>query len=262
MLTDYLKIYIKKIIYFLYDTGLIPHFLITTKRKKSLVARNIFLGRKIKWHKEGYWALYPMLNELDLKSYYENTYWDSIRKVEGVGSRDLDHFYLIKNLVPDLISLNMVFLNFVAGHGGISHLMHLAGNRVINVEPSGLCLQHQKNWETVSSLDQVLDKVDFVYASHSLEHVQDIDKFLRQVKKILQPDGYVFWEVPNGVLETLNGEKKGIPPPHIYFFTKHYFNDLKFLTILNETFKEGTFPNHPCPEGRGEVIRFLGKNLQ
>ena len=94
--------------------------------------------------------------------------------------------------------------------------MYLAGNRVINVEPSGLCLQYQKNWETVSLLDQVLDKVDFVYASHSLEHVQDIDKFLRQVKKILQPDGYVFWEVPN----------------------------------------------FPCPQGRGEVIRFLGKNLQ
>ena len=120
----------------------------------------------------------------------------------------------------------------------------------------------KKNWETVSSLDQVLDKVDFVYASHSLEHIQDIDNFLRQVKKILQPDGYVFWEVPNGVLETQKGEKKVILPPHTYFFTKHYFNDLKFLAILNETFKEGTFPNYPCPLGRGEVIRFLGKNLQ
>jgi len=259
MFATQLRVYAKKLFCFFDDRGMIPYFFITTKIKKRLLARKIFLGCKIKWDQKGYWILNPMPSELDLNSYYENIYWDTVGKLEGINQRDLDHFYLIKSLVPDVMSSPMVFLNFGAGHGGISHLMHLLGNKCINVEPSGLSLQYQKNWKTVSSLDEVLDKVDFVYSSHSLEHVQDIDKFLGHIKKILQPDGHVFWEVPNGVLETLNGKKKDISH-HTYFFTKRYFNSLNFSIILNETFKQGTFPNNPCLDEQGEAIRFLGKN--
>lgn len=181
--------------------------------------------------------------------------------MEGVIDRDLDHLHLIRSLIPAALSSPIVFLNFGAGHGGISHLMHLLGHRIINVEPSGLRINYRENWETVLSLDEVSDKVDFVYGSHSLEHVSDVDKFLHKIMQILKPDGHIFLEVPNGVTETFSGKIRDIPVPHTYFFTKNFFNDCGFSIILNDTFKVGAFPNLPHPEGQSEVIRFLGKNV-
>ena len=251
--------FLKKLILYCYDKGLIPEFMIPSQFKRRLKSRGVFLNREIKWFAEGYWAIQPMPNELELNNYYENIYWDERGKAEGIDTRDLDHFYLIRNLIPERLESPMVFLNFGAGHGGISHLMYLVGHRVINVEPSGLRLQYPENWATVQSIDDVQERVDFVYGSHSLEHVHDIGKHLNKIRQILRPGGYIFWEVPNGFAETLNGKKIKGRPPHTYYFTKEYFDQLGFNKILNDSFTEGTFPYQPSRDEYGEVIRYLGK---
>lgn len=248
---------IKRFLVKLYDEGLIPSFLIPKRFVRRLEARGVFLGRTITWHKNGYWVMDPLPTQRDLHVYYQNIYWDDKNFVEGVFQRDLDHYLLIKEFAPSFFTSPKTFLNFGSGHGGISHLMWIAGHRVINVEPSSVSLLYSKNWTKVNFLDEVLDKVDFVYGSHSLEHVPDLEKFINKLTEVLNPGALIFFEVPNGGIETGLGSNIRGKPPHTYYFTKSYFDTLPFHEIVNDYFKEGTYPYRVSTEQDGEVIRYL-----
>jgi 2-polyprenyl-3-methyl-5-hydroxy-6-metoxy-1,4-benzoquinol methylase len=231
--------------------------MIPKKFMRRLEARGVFLGRSINWHKNGYWVLEPLPTQKDLQVYYQSIYWGDKNLVEGVFHRDLDHYLLIKELAPSFFTSPKTFLNFGSGHGGISHLMWNLGNRVINVEPSNVSLAYSENWSKVNVVDEVIDKVDFVYGSHSLEHVPDIEKFMNKLKELLNPGGLMFFEVPNGGIETDQGNNRSGKPPHTYYFTKSYFDGLPFHEIVNDYYKEGTYPYRVSTEQDGEVIRYF-----
>jgi hypothetical protein len=251
----YFKSRYKKIFYLVYDFGLIPNYFIPKSMQKKLTARSIFSNKVIKSDERGFYYVYPMPTLDDLNIYYTNTYWQSRGKDEGVGRRDLDHYMLIKKFFS---KKKITFLNFGAGHGGISHLVYHAGHSVINIEPSGLKIDYKNdNWKTYSDIGEVSEKVDFIYGSHSLEHVQDIDEFNNLYMKILNPKGKVFWEVPNGDLESNGGCNGLLHRPHTYYFTTKFFETLHLNTIINQSYSENYFPN--ISSENGEVIRYLGE---
>lgn len=65
-----------------------------------------------------------------------------------------------------------------------------------------------------------------VILSHTLEHVRDVNKVLDRLYEILQPDGYLFIEVP-GIRSHALGD------PMIYFDVEHnYYFDLESLSKL------------------------------
>jgi hypothetical protein len=150
-------------------------------------------------------------------------------------------------------------MNFGAGHGGISHLLWLNGHTVFNIEPSGLRLQYDQRWQTFLSIDDFDEEVDIIYGSHSLEHVLDLGKFETITKKLLRNGGYIFFEVPNGEHPLMGGRSGEIQPPHTFYFTRKYFSQLSFSTIINNSYCEDVFPNAESEGDSGEVIRYLGK---
>ena len=252
---------IMRIVAFVHTNRLIPNKFIPESLNKRLIARKIFEGRSIKHDQRGFWYLHPMPTKHELGLYYQNTYWQMRGKDEGIGTRDIDHFLQLRNLVPDFFNNEKItFLNFGAGHGGISHLMYLNGHSVINVEPSGLNMDYlDSRWVTVTDIENISESVDFIYGSHSLEHVADIDKFENIINSKLRKGGYVFWEVPNCENPENGGCNGVLSSPHTYYFTVDYFNSLGFEVLINSTFKEGTFPNKTPSDRSGEVIRFLGR---
>ena len=256
-----MKQIIKKILLFFYDLGLIPNSLLPISFANRLKLRRIFLNRRLDWRKEGYWIMQPMPTEKELDEYYENLYWNDRSMVEGVFQRCLDHYILIRDLAPDFFLGQKTFLNFGSGHGGISHLMWLAGHKVINIEPSNVRLNYSKNWKTLKTIGKLKEKVDFVYGSHSLEHVSDLEVLNEKITQSLNVGGFVFWEVPNGSIETNNGAANHVKPPHTYYFTTEYFKTLNFNCILNEYFDEGSFPNTVSKNNDGQVIRYLGNKV-
>lgn len=245
----------------MYDKTLIPSCLIPKKYEMRLRAKRIFLHKTLEHDARGFWHVNPMPRQDELSCYYKNTYWQHLGKVEGVFERDIDHYLLLRKIIPDFFSAKRTFLNFGAGHGGLSHLLWLENHRVINVEPSNLTLNYPENWMVYQNIDQVNERVDLIYGSHSLEHVQDIDRFEYMVQKILKSDGYVFWEVPNADVDLNGGCNGKIHPPHTYYFTKKYFETSGYTCILNSTFKQGSFPLVQLGDNSGEVIRYLGKKI-
>jgi hypothetical protein len=243
-----------------YDLGVIPNYAMPIYIIKKLKIRAIFMNKKIKENRSGYYYIDPMPSIQDLNFYYENTYWQSRGKEEGVNQRDFDHFMLIRQLAPDFFEKKLTFLNFGAGHGGISHLFFHAGHKVINIEPSGLMIDYNNsNWQTYKNINDVSDKVDCIYGCHSLEHVQDISSLQKLFLGILNLNGLMFWEVPNGSVESNGGCNGKLVVPHTYYFTTKYFDSLPFKVILNQAYDIGPFPNIPSSEG--QVIRYLGNRI-
>jgi len=77
------------------------------------------------------------------------------------------------------------------------------------------------NWVVYNDIEKVSEKVDFIYGSHSLEHVRDLDKLEIIFNKILNNNGYIFFEVPNALVDSNGGSKrKNISSSYILFYEK------------------------------------------
>ena len=92
-----------------------------------------------------------------------------------------------------------------------------------------------------------------------LEHVHDIDDLLNFFLRILNLNGLIFWEVPNGLVESNGGCNGKIVLPHTYYFTTKFFDSLPFKILLNQAYDIRHFPNATSPEG--EVIRYIGNRV-
>ena len=143
--------------------------------------------------------LNPMPTVSSLNNFYQSNYWNSRGKSEGVTIRDITHYFMITELLPGFFATKKTILNFGAGHGGISHLFWAAGHNVINVEPSKLDINYDERWTNLSNIEKVEHgTVDFVYGSHSREHLQSLELFEQCLANIAKTKSYFFWEVPNG----------------------------------------------------------------
>lgn len=193
----------------------------------------------------GYSRLVELPSSDALEAYYTDEYWGSYRPKEGrsVNSRDLVHFDIIRSHLTG----TGVFLNFGAGHGGISHLVDAQnGWEVFEVEPSSEGTVGQiTTFKTLKKLPNL--NFDVIYSSHSLEHVSDLKETLSGLLAISSQNTIFFFEVPDGELDA----KAGRPvAPHTYYFKEQFF-ELIFTERID------------CRDTRlqEDAIRVMGKGL-
>lgn len=258
--------FIKPIIIYLIRHNIIKLSNLPKKLRIGLKGTLIFeLNRKIKFNKNGYFKISPMIDETEIVKYYEDEYWENYLSVENVTrftNRDLFHFDMIIKLTNIQIG-DTVFLNFGAGHGGLSHLFYILGSKVVNIDYDRFLFelnQDDKNWTCYNDLKEIRNvKFDLIYASHSLEHVLDIDDIIQNIYNLLETGGYLFVEVPNCESnKTLNGGSDfKIHVPHTYYFTRNFFERLPLETIHCEIYNDN---NEICQNNiLGSSIRYLGR---
>jgi|688.fasta_scaffold457995_2 hypothetical protein len=228
--------------------------------------RGIFVGRELKRHGDEFWFLDPMPTKTELEEYYRNEYWNHRSDSSLVTERDLIHFDLIVGAIPDFFSKKRKILNFGAGRGGISFLFSIAGHEVVNIEPSSQNYNPGFGIKTFSSLEDYRgNDIDFVYGSHSLEHVHNVHEVLKKINTLLRPISFSFWEVPNAISPGSGPSESKIFVPHTYYFLKRFFElhykESVFNMVGTDVRSEGLeFPlgNHFIKSSKGDVIRFLG----
>lgn len=233
------------------------------------LAKKLFKGRNIKNSGFGYYYVDPMPTKIELNSYYEQVYWGSRSgKDYSAYGRDFRHFLILQNFLKNTINFNKLsFLNFGSGHGGISYLMHMQGANILNIEPSGMPNSFEKRWNWSSDIESIkTDSIDLLYASHSIEHVHNIEDFIKQAKRILKINGYIFIEVPNARCEgdRINIMRNKIDIPHTYYFNIEYFEKVLFNIKLNKAYNQpfysGDFEKWESFERTdGAVIMALGQ---
>lgn len=232
--------------------------------------RKVFSDCELKYSEHGYYFVDPMPSAEALDQYYSSFYWDprkKAKKVYGANTRDFLHYLLLKEYAPEDLGEGKVLLNFGAGHGGISHLCWLNGMHIVNVEPSLLPEFYEERWQTFADISEVADgSIDFVYGSHSLEHVRDIEESKKEFERVLKPNGLLFWEVPNADNCNVGSQRGRIDIPHTYYFKSEFFKNWFSEVLLCDGFDQqgwketniiGTWSEYRDKEGI--VIRALGR---
>ena len=229
-------------------------------------ARKVFSKCSLSYSEDGYYFLEPMPTVDDLNTYYSSLYWDTrAGKSYGVSIRDIVHFEILKEFISDILVKGKVFMNFGAGHGGISNLLWLEGMDIVNVEPSSLPQFYMERWTTIEDIRKLKsNSIDLIYGSHSLEHVQDIDEFKAEVKRVLKPDGFVFWEVPNAECPTNGAQKGKVDIPHTYYFETAFFEKWFSKTLMCGGYEQSQLFDviqdwKKFEDAKGSVIRALGQ---
>lgn len=235
-------------------------------KKRYKIARKVFDNRLLLWSDDGYWKVDPMPSEKELNFYYKNSYWQYRGgKKEGVTKRDIVHYIMLHDLASERIQRDVTFLNFGAGHGGISHLMRAEGLHIINIEPSPITIEYDDRWECYQNIQELKDNsIDIVYGSHSLEHVPDIAIFMETLRSKTKGNALHFWEVPNGMAKQQGAKRDLIDIPHTYYFTTSFFENMYKDILINKAFKAGIGGNlrdwksNIQEDNTGKVIRFMG----
>lgn len=210
-----------------------------------------FLELNLLYDELGFYYLDPMPSKDFLKKYYEDTYWQSTsRKNYPLRLRDVDHYKLLKRLYPDFDKNTKKVLNFGAGHGGLSILLHAAKHEIYNFDFDETNNFFNERWSHINKWEKITGKFDLIYGSHSLEHVQNIRETIKKFNEFSHENTIYFFEVPNCI------NKKKIYAPHTYYFTRKFFyNCFEKYDYCKTIDALGNEKND-----EGNVIRFLSKH--
>jgi len=251
-----------------------PRFKLRKQRlKKSLFKRNSLTQLE----QEGYWKLANMPSEKELTQFYKEEYWDHRGdQDQTVNPRDLSHYLDLRSLAGKVIDApELKFLNFGAGHGGLSHIMWGIGANIVNIDPSIPPVAYATRWRSFLSENDANGTLtkekpfNIIYGSHSLEHVRDIEKTLDFFKSISDSKTLFMFEVPDSMSDGNGGKDGKVSPPHTYYYTFGFFqknfSEIVELTSIESgnLFKHsGNLPGGKHPSGQGDCIRFLGRGLR
>lgn len=201
--------------------------------------KKIFFQKKLKWNNLGYWQVDPMPTDEELHKFYSELYWlnNSFYKSLILTPRDINHYLFLEEKIFNKLPENIDFMNFGAGHGGISYLMATKKSKIVNIEPSEIPSFKYNNFSNYKNIDEYINKhdpnsIDFIYSSHTVEHLSDPLSFLKKITKVLKKNAFIFIEVPNcrKSLITDDYEEGGcdgkIVGSHLIYFTKDFFMNL------------------------------------
>lgn len=225
------------------------------QRKRSKTLESLFVNVQLVSDSKGYWKSDPMPPEDGLVHFYSQDYWASRNQPDVIVTRrDISHFEHLQEFMSVKCQPTLNCVNFGSGHGGFSYLMSSLGHHVINVDPYD---REPNRFECVRSLQEIGRHVDLVYASHSIEHVTDIDDVILHVKRLLRPEGIFFVEVPNNVVDS---RPPVLHPPHTYYFSPAFFEQLGFKILeLSAYVYDGNEYGARSLNWSGEVLRFVGQ---
>ncbi len=237
----------------LYKVNLIPdeykdkvHAMIKSKQYEKK-----FLKLNLLYNELGFHFLDPMPSKDFLKKYYKETYWQKRNdKNQLVRLRDVEHYNLLKRVYPDFDKDTKKILNFGAGHGGLSFLLHAANHEIHNFDLGETNNLFNERWNYINELEKITGKFDLIYGSHSLEHVQNIKEIMKKFNEISHENTIYFFEVPNDL------NKKKIEPPHTYYFTRKFFYNCFEKYDYCQTVDALGFEK----DDEGISIRFLSKH--
>ncbi|MFN9113292.1 MAG: class I SAM-dependent methyltransferase [Bacteroidota bacterium] len=214
---------------------------------------------------------YPQPEAEKLGAYYESE--DYISHTDGNRSWFEKTYQLVKNLaIKRKISIinqtqkeKGLLLDIGAGTGDFLVKAKEHGWQIIGVEPSTKArrLALQKDVPLIEDTEILEDNsVDVITMWHVLEHIPDVEKQIRELKRLLKPTGTVIIAVPN--FNSYDADYYGIywaaydVPRHLWHFSRQSIHklfgreklqvrkerpllfDAFYVAMLSEKYKSGS----------------------
>ena len=180
----------------------------------------------------------PMPNEEKLEEFYKDVYRSEGRPPYLVSENYEDqkkHYLEDKNLsyllyLTTFVNMKKIkkLYDFGGGDGDLGHALkkkfpHLD---LYCTENDKHCekILNEREYKNFQNLDNIDCKFDLIVTTHSLEHLSSINSIFKKFGEILNPNGHVFFEVPNCSEEYWKG--RPYDGPHLLFYTKKSFEKL------------------------------------
>jgi len=183
---------------------------------------------------------YPMPDSKDLtlynKKYFELAH--GAKKIDKVSDLFLNAIALCRiQYINNFVTYNNITVNSVLEIGpGNGHLAKnlIKKNKIITYDTIETDNSLYENLKTIGL--KVFDKFeslknnnyDLIIASHVLEHIDNPDNFLQNIRKKLSKNGIVFLEVP-----CLDYLYKKTHEPHLFFYEKKTLQNIIEKNCLN-----------------------------
>ena len=128
--------------------------------------------------------------------------------------------------------INKKFIEIGSGMGHLLSAVRELGASVTGFEigPQGVESQEEFNLKIINDYfdkKYLTEKVDCIYSSGCLEHIIDLDGFIKNSIESLNPKGLFFHSVPNSLIHFEEGKVEGLTHEHINYFTPE--NAVRFL---------------------------------
>jgi hypothetical protein len=197
----------------------------------------------------------PPINVLDY--FYENIYrslnrppywltgnYDDLKK-SYLEDRNLSYLLYLTTLI-DISNVKNIY-DFGAGYGdlGFSLKKKFPNLNLFCTENDKFCKEilKERNYTNFEKVEDINQKFDLIFSMHTLEHMRDLGIFSK-FYDILNPKGFIFFEVPNCTNEYFEG--RPYDAPHFLFYTKKSFEKiaLKFnfkfinMSLSSYSFKD------------------------
>lgn len=122
----------------------------------------------------------------------------------------------------------------------LKEIMNFSGSKVIGIDPSKNIsrIAKKKNIKTIigyfneklsEKIKNSFGKADIIYGANVFNHVDDIDDFLKGVKRLIKDDGKLILEIPD-----LNSLINSIGFDTIYHEHRHYFSESSVYHALKK----------------------------
>ena len=127
---------------------------------------------------------------------------------------------------------NKKFIEIGSGMGHLLCAVKELGASVTGFEigPQGIEAQEEFNLKIINDYfdkKYLTEKVDCIYSSGCLEHIIELDNFVKNAIESLNPKGLFFHSVPNSLIHFEEGKVEGLTHEHINYFTPE--NAVRFL---------------------------------
>ena len=182
----------------------------------------------------------PMPAQDELNTQYTNEHKEAEPTYDKAGSRLRRAFFKLPRFFPYACKKNTLDLG--CGGGFIAHVLSLVARSSTGIDISQNAIAYASNRfkrpqffiRSFTDLMEWDTQYDFVYSSEVIEHVSDVNLYMRVLQRLVKKNGYVYITTPDlghpGVPENIGEWDVFAPPVHVQFFSR------KTVSILFEKY--------------------------
>lgn len=177
---------------------------------------------------------FTFLDPMPVQEELNNQYTDNEKEVEPTydkaSSRLRRAFLKLPRFFP--YAFNKDTLDLGCGGGFIAHVLSIIANTSIGIDINEKAIAYAKNkfkrpiylCKNFSELLDEQKQYDFIYSSEVIEHISDVNIYMRILQKLTRTGGYVYITTPDlghpKVPANINDWDVFTPPVHVQFFSK------------------------------------------
>tara|TARA_Y100000741_G_scaffold295949_1_gene236613 strand:+ start:45 stop:872 length:828 start_codon:yes stop_codon:yes gene_type:complete len=216
-----------------------------------------------------------MPSDENLNYFYEKVYRADGRPPYLVSENYEDqkkHYLEDKNLsyllyLTSFVDIKKVknFYDFGGGDGDLGHALKkkFPQLNLYCTEGDSHCekILYDRGFQNLKDINKINEKFDLISTTHSLEHLPEINSVFDKFKEFLNPEGYIFFEVPNCPKEYWEG--RPYDSPHLLFYTKKSLQKLASkhgFDIVNISFSAYSFEKDHKNQRESQSLYYDGKS--